>query len=283
MKIAYWDSGLRWDDPNLRWGNPAYLLEPGDPGYVPPPDLPTPTKKTKRMRRTNYYPLRQADQVIWLTNFCNKIAGYAAVLGLTPAQVSAVQAECSWLSYVLQTWLPAVRTWNMACTDAVTEAQTGPGLAAQILPVFTAPALPTDVVPVPPGALTRVFALIQTMKDSGKVTEAIGTDLGILGAPVNLPDLATLQPLIKVRALTTGVEIDWGWAGHSDVLDALLIQVDRGDGQGWRLLVHDTTPRYQDTTPLPPALTRWQYRAVYIKDDAQVGQWSATVNVTVGG
>ena len=20
MKTAYWDSGLRWDDPNLRWG-----------------------------------------------------------------------------------------------------------------------------------------------------------------------------------------------------------------------------------------------------------------------
>jgi hypothetical protein len=34
MKPVTWDSGVRWDDPNLRWGNPSYLLEPGDPGYV---------------------------------------------------------------------------------------------------------------------------------------------------------------------------------------------------------------------------------------------------------
>ena len=38
MKPVTWDSGVRWDDPNLRWGTPSYLLEPGDPGYVPDPN-----------------------------------------------------------------------------------------------------------------------------------------------------------------------------------------------------------------------------------------------------
>jgi hypothetical protein len=28
MKTAYWDDNLRYDDPNLRWGEPSYLLEP---------------------------------------------------------------------------------------------------------------------------------------------------------------------------------------------------------------------------------------------------------------
>jgi len=35
MRIAYWDSAdlaMVFDNPNLRWGSPAYLLEPGDPG-----------------------------------------------------------------------------------------------------------------------------------------------------------------------------------------------------------------------------------------------------------
>jgi hypothetical protein len=36
LKIANWDSGVRWDDPNFYWGDPSYILEPGDPGYVPP-------------------------------------------------------------------------------------------------------------------------------------------------------------------------------------------------------------------------------------------------------
>ena len=46
MKTASYDAGLFWDDPNLRWGNPAYILEPGDPGYVPTsPPTPQPTIK----------------------------------------------------------------------------------------------------------------------------------------------------------------------------------------------------------------------------------------------
>jgi len=27
------DEGFRLDDPNNRWGDPAYQLEPGDPGF----------------------------------------------------------------------------------------------------------------------------------------------------------------------------------------------------------------------------------------------------------
>src|SRR5438045_3210723 len=40
MKTVNWNSGVRWDDPNFYWGEPAYLLEPGDPGYVPPVGAP---------------------------------------------------------------------------------------------------------------------------------------------------------------------------------------------------------------------------------------------------
>jgi hypothetical protein len=53
MRTVTFDAGFTWDDP-------AYLLEPGDPGYVSP--LPTnlePPTKTKRMRRNNYYDLHQ--------------------------------------------------------------------------------------------------------------------------------------------------------------------------------------------------------------------------------
>jgi len=48
MKPVTWNSGIRWDDPNLRWGEPSYLLEPGDPGYVGPPPKP----KHRRRART---------------------------------------------------------------------------------------------------------------------------------------------------------------------------------------------------------------------------------------
>lgn len=57
MRIATWDSGLRFDDPNLYWGDPSYLLEPGDPGYVDPsPPVPTTNPKPDRTMSNNEIP-----------------------------------------------------------------------------------------------------------------------------------------------------------------------------------------------------------------------------------
>jgi hypothetical protein len=63
----------------------------------------------------------------------------------------------------------------------------------------------------------------------------------------------------------------------------LEIQVDRGDGKGWVFLTYDTTPNYTDTLPLPATPTKWKYRAIYRVGDAQVGIWSSTQEITVGG
>jgi hypothetical protein len=59
MKPLYWDAinpftgqPFTWDDPNLRWGDPSYYLEPGDPGFVPYAAS-TPAPKPKRKPR-NY-------------------------------------------------------------------------------------------------------------------------------------------------------------------------------------------------------------------------------------
>lgn len=53
MKFVTWDSGIRWNDPNLRWGSPSFLLEPGDEGYVAPPGtpIPEPRRPKKTFRR----------------------------------------------------------------------------------------------------------------------------------------------------------------------------------------------------------------------------------------
>ena len=151
-----------------------------------------------------------------------------------------------------------------------------------VLPVFTAPALPAGVVAVNDGALIRIFDLIQRLKGSAAYTEAIGTDLGVIGSQQSPPDFATLQPTISATvAGPNKVDIDWGWGGYAAFLDACEIQVDRGSG--WTLLTIDTTPGYTDSTTHPATLTRWKYRAIYHADDAQVGLWSAEASVTVGG
>ena len=287
MRTASWDSGdpeMYYDNPNLRWGNPAYLLEPGDPGYVGPiPSVNKPKKKGKRMKHNSYYPLRQTDQAAWLMNFKDKLPGYATALSLVTGQVTAALADCGWLEYILEQWLPEGRAWSKACTDAALAAQTGTGSGAMTLPVFTAPTLPTGVVAQAPGALDRLFALVQIIKASGKCTDAIGEDLDIIGAEAGGPDLSTVEPTLKATVSGTEVLVHWGWQGNSAWLSSCEILVDRADTKGFVLLTIDTTPKYTDTHPFPVNKTVWTYKAIYRADDSQVGQWSQPVTVAVGG
>jgi len=286
MKIIRFDSGFKLDDPNSRWGDPAYQLEPGDPGYTPPvnpPQTNQPPKKGKKMRRQVYYPMRAAEQIVWLENFRNKLPGKATALGLTTEQVAAGVGDARWLLYVLQSWLPAARAWSLACTDSAAEAQTGDGSALMVLQIFTPPTLPTGVVAVNTGALNRVFALVQTIKDSSGCTEAISSDLGIVGAQQTGPDFTILKPDYTPTRVATGVNLDWSWGGYSAFLDMIEIQVDRNDGKGFVFMANDTTPGYVDTTPQPTTPVKWKYRAIYRVGDQQVGLWSDEKSITVGG
>lgn len=233
------------------------------------------------MKHQDYYPTRQADQVLWLENFANKINGYAAALGLDPATtVADIIKDCRWIMYVIGTWLTPARAHSLACTQAAKQAQSGTG-GLLVLPVFTAPALPAGVVPRNEGALVRIFDLVAEIKENDGCTDAMCSDLRIIGAAAGAPDFDTLAPDLTATVAGGVVKLGWGWQGYGKWLDQCEIQVDRGSG--WQVLTFDTTPDYNDTTPYPAALTQWKYRAIYRVDDAQAGQWSPVVSVNVGG
>ena len=73
-----------------------------------------------------------------------------------------------------------------------------------------------------------------------------------------------------------------GYQGRDKWLASYVIQMDRGTG-GFVLLTIDTSPNYTDTQPWPATKTIWTYKAIYRAGEAQVGQWSQPVSVTVGG
>jgi len=233
------------------------------------------------MKKSNYYPAAQNDQIVWHTNFAGKLPGLAAVLNLTADQVKSAVADCGWMVYLLQFWLPATRNWSQTGTAAMAEAQTGDGSALMVLPVFVAPALPTGVVPVNTGALNRIFALVQTIKNSGLCSDTNAGILGIVGSDQPGPDFTTLQPVISVSIVGGQVVVKWNFGGYSAFLDSCEIQVDRGDGKGFGLLTIDTTPGYTDTQPFPATKTVWTYRAIYQLNDARVGVWSQSVSIAV--
>jgi hypothetical protein len=233
------------------------------------------------MKKGNYYPAAQNDQIVWLTNHANQIQVLGPGLGLTPDQIKAIVADCLWLVYLLQAWLPATRIWSQTGTNTLAEAQTGDGTKLMVLPVYVVPALPTGAAPVNTGALTRIFAQVQAIKNSGKCSDKDAATLGIVGSEQPAPDWTTLQPVFTVSIVGGQVVIKWNFGGYAAFLDAIEFSVDRNDGKGPVLLTIDTTPGYTDTQPFPAAKTVWTYRAIYKVNDARVGIWSQPVSVAV--
>lgn len=298
MRPLLWDSDeidpftgqkYTWDstNPNITWDG---ILEPGDLGYTPPPPLSvSPTQRKSTMKHNSYFPTNVPEQILWLTNFFVKLIVHGTALGLSAPQIAAAVADCRWLIYLLGSFRPAERAWAKANTDYLRDAKFGEGDTVLVLPDFDPPTLPVAdpapgglpaVVPQKPGALSRIFALVDDLKKVA--SEAIATDLGIIGtemAPPPPPE--SFQPVIQVKRVGAHIVIEWGWGGLRDHVEMLQIQVDRG--AGWTDLAFDSTPDYNDTHPHPATLTTWKYRAIWRADDAQIGIWSAEVSVVVGG
>jgi hypothetical protein len=201
----------------------------------------------------------------------------------THHQSTATVADCLWLVYLLESWLPGVRQWAQSGTDQATAAQTGTGTDVIALPGWTAPALPTGVTPQLPGALNRIFNVVQIIRDNSKCTDAIATALGIVGTVAADPDLSAVQPPLTATVSGGQVDLKSGWGGYAAYLDNLELQKDWGDGKGFILLTITNSTTFTDPAPHPATRIAWAYRCIYRVGNRQIGLLSSPVNVGVGG
>ena len=293
MKPLHWDAinplagtPFLWGDPNLRWGSPSYYLEPGDPGFIdyvttfPVQNLKP--KKKHTMPKSDFLATDDNGKASQFILFRDNIGQFLATLGILAADPDIVQQAadatrfraivdfCGNMQNAAQGWT-AEKNYERDGGDSAPAGQIVPALPAGFPPA------------VPSGIVTRFRALAKRIKATKNYTPTIGQALGIEGAEKGGPDMATLQAILDLTIQGNAVFIGWGWQTFSAFLDMLEIQVDRGDGKGWTFLTYDSTPNYTDTFPLPAIPTKWKYRAIYRVGDAQVGQWSATQEITVGG
>jgi hypothetical protein len=241
-----------------------------------------PTKKGP-MRRQTYYPSRISAQIPWLENFSTKLPGYETVLSLPPAHVDACVASCNFVIYVLKDWLSAVRTFGPAATSAMDLLLSGTGPDPVALPVFTLPPLPAGVASVPPGALNRMFDLIQVIKNSPGYTDIIGEDLGIVAPESPAPAPGTPAPSAKYTIVqgtaNQAVKITFVKHGHQGVY--IECQINNGPMD---FLAIDTEAPYLDDRPLLVAGTPEvrKYRLRFWDKGTPNGDWSDIATVTVG-
>ena len=282
MKIALFDSGLHWDDPNLRWGDPSILLEPGDPGYVSDPtsaSFPaTSTPKRKHtMPKSDFIKARDAQFADQLLLFKTNIGGYSAALALTAPQVSAQAVDADYFAYALAV--------QQTCSNCSQQWTTWKDLMRDGGDPGTAPVTASFPTPAPavvaPGIEARFRALVRQIKAHANYTPAIGEALGIEGAAQTGPDFSTFKPVLKLKLSGGQPFVGWDWQSQSAFLDQIEIQVNRGTG--YVLLATDTTPGYLDTAPAPAGGAKWTYKAIYRVGDQRVGQWSDEASITIAG
>jgi hypothetical protein len=154
------------------------------------------------------------------------------------------------------------------------------GAASQNVPV-----LPKDFpAAVPPGILARFRYLAQRIKGLKTYTVAIGQALGLEGisAVSNAVIAVTAQPVARGRALVSG-----GAEIGSTKADAEAVDVyGKRDGDAAPIqLARVMHMPYIDARPLLAAgkpETR-EYYTVYVRNDQEYGQPSATIKVVVTG
>ncbi|MBI3418178.1 MAG: hypothetical protein HY043_23050 [Verrucomicrobia bacterium] len=226
------------------------------------------------MAKAPFMPKDDPGKCQLLSNIAQKLPGYSATVGVTAAEVAATTADNAFFAYICDAknqYAQKALDW----TAYKNNARDGTVLGA--LPA--APTLGPAPALVPPNIFGRLAALVARVKKHPGYTDAIGQDLGLIGAEQTV-DLNSMKPILDLTLQAGHPNIGWTKQG----MDGLEIWVDRGTGT-FTFLAIDTIPDYLDTAALPAAGTSavWKYKAIYRLHDEQVGQWSDVISVSVMG
>jgi hypothetical protein len=209
-----------------------------------------------------------------LNNFAGKLPTYSATVGVSNAESTAVQADALFWAYVLE----GKNQFDLFSSNWTTYKNLARSGGAPLGAVPVAPTLPAAPPVVPADIFGRLGRLVSRIKKHPGYTDAIGQDLGIIGAEQPF-DPSTMKPVLDLTLQAGHPNVGWKKQG----MDGIEIWVDRGSG--FVFLAVDTIPDYLDTAPLPAAGTSavWKYKAIYRLGDDQAGQWSDIASISVMG
>ena len=225
-------------------------------------------------------PYNDADRMIWLSNLASKLGTYSVKYGISDAEVTTITSMDTFFTYwinnlaLLREYASKVTGFKNEMADGVDAGVENP--SAPTLPVFgTAP------VTVTAGIFPYAMSIAKRIKNHKNYTTSDGQDMGIEGKEITETNVNDMKPAIKL-ALVNGGQPEVQWTRKN--MDGIAIYVSRGSS-AWELLAIDTVPNYTDTFALPAngQAAVWKYKAIYRLNDANVGQWSDEVSITVSG
>lgn len=225
---------------------------------------------------SKYLPTSDADKLVWFNNFSGKISTHAPSVGLTAAEVTSVRNDLAFFQYTVNMVESYKQTLsNITSYKNLLKHSDG---TARLGVIPSAPVLPAAPTAVAEGVFDRIGKLVIRIKASLNYTESMGNDLGII-APATAIDLTALQPVLNVK-LDAGKPHIKCMRGVADAID---LYVDRKTGKGFELIDRLLKPDYIDTAEVPAdtPILEWDYRAIYVIGNDNVGLMSATSSVIV--
>ena len=225
-----------------------------------------------------YFPRIEAAQIPWFGNLKLKITNPTnlSALGITTTEAGLVSSTCTLFIYLLETYLPAVRTYGESWTALVGQLRKGVLGSLVTLPSPPSWSPPTGSGTPTAGALTVLFDMIARWKTAPGYDDSIGQDLGIIGASI---EPSTAAPELSVSTSPDGITLRFLKHGHMGIH----LESRRQGAETWAFLAIDTDSPYLDNRPpLTPGQSEWrEYRARYW-DGTPVGDWSGAVRANVG-
>jgi hypothetical protein len=193
-----------------------------------------------------------------------------------------VRNDLDWLLHGLRGLRAPVEHLHLAVTAFNKSLQSGTGAQRVIPPPLSFPPAPTSPPPRP-GALKRVFNMVQRLKHSQGYDESIGRALGIESNLFPAADSPTPTFTVKVLPGDTHPVVEGRFRRYGR--PGVWVECQRGDG-GWEPVGGGIFCRatFRDDRPLLDP-TRPEYRHYRLRywDAKPFGEWSPVIKIMVGG
>jgi hypothetical protein len=231
------------------------------------------------MANQPFYPTREGDQGLLFSNIQTKIPKYYTDLDISTTRQAKLTLVLAWLIWAWQIYLPSRRTdpttatkWRQQLANGTSDATTN-----------TAP--PAPAVLTPPtgtpffGMLSWLFEEIGRWKKAEGYTDAIGADLGVVGAAA----VAHTDPpqLWVGNVAQNSVELCTNFFEHDGVYN----ESQRQGEAGFSFLAIETNSPYVDNRPVKtPGQAEWRdYRSCWWDNNTASCAFGPVLRVLVNG
>ena len=227
----------------------------------------------------SFYPNKEAEQIVWLSNYQLKIPIHGPTCGIGSDELTSTDLDLHYAIWMLQHWHPATQNDAKESTRHKSYMLNALGTETATHPQ---PTQFPDPPPIPaPGILKRLFSQVARLKASLNFNDVIGQDLGII-APASSVDHAVPEYTLTGELGPHGprVRIDYKKYSH----DGVWIE-SRVNGSDWVFLAVTTVKPYYDERPNANgnAHETREYRMRWWDKSEPHGEWSAVQKVVVGG